>query len=120
VSTVSGALRVEGGRWERVRLETVTGPVMFGGTLVKGAALDVESHSGDVDLALRGASAELDVASLTGKIENRLTSARPIPGRDGRGMELGTIMSGGSARVTVRSFKGVVRIVPDVPAARPR
>jgi hypothetical protein len=96
VSTVSGALRVEGGRYERLRLETVTGAVTFGGALAKGAALDVESHSGDVDLLLRGVSAELDIVSLTGKVENRLTSARPIAGRDGRGMELGTMLDGGA------------------------
>lgn len=118
VATVSGALRVEGGRYERLRLETVTGAVTFGGALAKGAALDVESHSGDVDLLLRGASAELDVAALTGRIENLLTKARPIAGRDGRGMELGTTLDGGAARVTVRSFKGVVRILPDASAAR--
>jgi hypothetical protein len=116
LATVSGMVHVSGGRYERVRLESVTGAITFGGALARGAALDVETHSGEVILALRGASAEVDIATLTGTVMNKLTAARPIAGREGRGQELGLTIGGGSARVVVRSFKGAVRLVPDAGA----
>ena len=124
IATVSGTVQVPGGRYERVRLESVTGAVVFGGALERGAALDVETHSGDVSLSLRGASAEVDISTLTGTVTNRLTPARPVSGRDGRGQELGLTLGSGSARVVVRSFKGAVRLLPDAAIApdvrRPR
>ena len=117
LATVSGALRVTGGRWERLRLESVTGPVAFGGTLARAASLDVETHAGTVDLVLGGASAEVDAASLTGTVINTLTAARPVVGREGRGQSLALTLGDGSARVTVRSFKGAVRVLPQAPRA---
>jgi hypothetical protein len=118
-ATVSGAVHVVGGRYERVRLETVTGAVTFAGALARGAALDVETHGGAVELALGGASAEVDVVTLTGAIANRLTAARPVTGRDGRGRELGFTVGDGSARVVVRSFKGDVRVLAEPAVATP-
>lgn len=117
LATVSGALRVAGGRWERLRLESVTGAVAFGGTLARAASLDVETHAGAVDLALGGASAEIDASSLTGTVTNALTAARPVAGRDGRGQSLGFTLGDGSARVMVRSFKGAVRVLPQAAGA---
>jgi len=65
LSTVSGALRVSGGRYERLRLESVTGTVRFAAGLARGAALDVDTHSGPVELTLDGKQLDADVDLLT-------------------------------------------------------
>ncbi len=50
--------------------------------------------------------------TVTGTIENAVTSSRPIAGREGRGMELGFSSGTGDTRVVVRSFKGNVELKP--------
>jgi hypothetical protein len=107
VSTVSGAVRVGEGRFERARFTSVTGPIVFAGDLARGATLDFDTHGGPIELRLAPRlDAEFDVATVTGSIENTLTARRPIAGREGRGMELGFTSGTGRARILVRSFKG--------------
>jgi hypothetical protein len=109
ISTVSGAVHVGDGRFERARLTSVTGPIVFAGDLARGAMLDFDSHGGPIEIRLPSrVDAEFDVATVTGTIENSLTARRPIPGREGRGMELGFSSGTGRARIVVRSFKGNV------------
>jgi hypothetical protein len=107
LSTVSGAMRVGDGRFERAKLTSVTGPIVFAADLVRGGTIDVDTHSGPIELRMPPApDAEFDMATVTGTIENTLTSRRPVAGREGRGMELGFSMGTGRGRVFVRSFKG--------------
>jgi putative adhesin len=107
LSTVSGAVRVGEGRFERAKFTSVTGPIVFAGDLARGATLDVDTHGGPIELRLAPRlDAEFDVATVTGSIENTLTTRRPIAGREGRGMELGFTSGTGRARILVRSFKG--------------
>jgi hypothetical protein len=47
---------------------------------------------------------------MTGGIENVWSDARPIPGREGRGMELNVSSRTAAARISIRSFKGNVRL----------
>jgi len=111
LSTVTGALMVGAGRWDRLRMETVAGPVTFAGDLARGASVDVDSHGGTVELRLPTTlPVELDLATVTGRIENRWNERRPVPGREGRGMELGLTAHGGGSRVGVRTFKGTIRL----------
>jgi hypothetical protein len=111
LSTVSGAIRVGDGRFERAKFTSVTGPIVFAGDLARGATLDFDTHGGPIELRLApGLDAEFDVATVTGVIENSLTPRRPIPGREGRGMELGFTSGTGRARVLVRSFKGNIHL----------
>jgi putative adhesin len=111
VSTVSGTIRVGDGRIERGRFESVTGPIIFSSDLVRGGDTRFDTHSGSIELRLaRKASVEIDAATVTGSIENAWSFARPIAGREGRGMELGTSSGMGGARVSIRSFKGNVKI----------
>lgn len=107
LSTVSGAIRVGEGRFERAKFTSVTGPIVFAGDLARGATLDFDTHGGPIEVRLTPRlDAEFDIATVTGTIENTLTPRRPIPGREGRGMELGFTVGAGRARVLVRSFKG--------------
>jgi hypothetical protein len=107
LSTVSGTMRVSEGRFERGKFTSVTGSIVFAGDLARGATLDFDTHGGPIELRLPSKiDAEFDVATVTGTIENTLTSRRPIPGREGRGMELGFTSGIGRGRILVRSFKG--------------
>ena len=111
LSTVSGVLRAAGGVVERGRFESVTGPINFAGDLARGGDVRLDTHSGAIEVRLaRGAAVEMDAQSVTGGIENSWTTARPAVGREGRGMELGTSSGMGGARVSIRSFKGNVRL----------
>jgi len=111
ITTVSGAIRVSEGTVERGRFESVTGPIVFTGDFPRRGDLRFDTHSGSIEVRIpRQASVEIDAATVTGSIENAWSSARPIAGREGRGMELGTSSGMGGARVLVRSFKGNVRL----------
>jgi DUF4097 and DUF4098 domain-containing protein YvlB len=112
LTTVGGAIRVAG-NFERLRVASVTGAVEFNGDLVRGGSLDVDTHSGAVDLRLPAKlSADIDVATMAGRIENGLTKRAAVPGREGRGEEIGFTTGNGGARIYVRSFKGNVRLTP--------
>lgn len=111
VTTVSGTIRVGDGSVERGRFESVTGPIFFSGDVVRGGDARFDTHSGAIELRLAPrANVEIDAASVTGSIENAWTRARPIAGREGRGMELGISSGMGSGRVSIRSFKGNVKL----------
>jgi hypothetical protein len=113
LSTVSGTIRVGDGRYERGKFETVTGDVVYQGDLGYKGSIDLTTHSGRVELRLAGRpDLELDAATVTGTIENAVTSSRPIPGREGRGMELGFSSGNGDMRMIVRSFKGNITLKP--------
>ena len=110
VTTVSGDLRVAG-QYERLRISSVTGPVTFTGDVVRGGSLDVDTHSGTIDLRFSPKlSADVDIATISGRIENAFNKRAPIAGREGRGQELGFMAGNGGARVYVRSFKGNVKL----------
>jgi hypothetical protein len=113
LTTVSGTIRVPAGRFDRIRIESVTGAVDFGGDVTRGGSLDIDTHSGAIDLRVsRSIAADFDVATVAGTIENALTKRAAIPGREGRGQEIGFTTGGGGARVYIRSFKGNVRLLP--------
>ena len=111
-TTVSGTIQAANGEraLRRARFESVTGPIAFTGELPRGADLRFDSHSGAIDLRLARSPLEVDIATMTGTIENTFSTQRPVPGRDGRGMELSTSSGMGAARVEVKSFKGNVRL----------
>ncbi len=114
LTTVSGSIQAANGErpLQRARFESVTGAITFAGALSPGSDLRFDTHSGSIDVQLPvQSSVEIDAATVTGSIDNRWSRARPIAGREGRGMELGTSSGMGSARVQVRSFKGNVRIL---------
>jgi len=113
VSTVSGTLRVSDGRYERGKLETVTGQVIYEGEVGNKGSVDITTHSGAIELRLPPRpNLELDAVTVTGTIENGVTSSKPIPGREGRGMELGFSSGNGDTRIVIRSFKGNVTLKP--------
>ncbi|HEY7234488.1 MAG TPA: DUF4097 family beta strand repeat-containing protein [Gemmatimonadaceae bacterium] len=112
LTTVSGTIRVTAGRFERARIESVTGAVDFAGDVERGGSLDIDTHSGAIDLRMsRSASADFDIASVAGTIENGITKRPAVPGREGRGQEIGFMTGGGGARIYVRTFKANIRLL---------
>ena len=70
-----------------------------------------DTHSGAVEVRLpRGAPISVDAVTVTGSIDNGWSYARPIAGREGRGMELSISSVTSAARVSIRSFKGNARL----------
>jgi hypothetical protein len=112
ITSVAGLVTVADGPFERVRIETVTGSIAFGASLGRAATLVIDSHSGAIDLRLDPKlSAEIDATTITGTITNGVSARRPTPGREGRGAELTLGLGTGDARVTLRSFKGNIRLL---------
>ena len=110
-STVSGAVKVDGGVFERTKIETVTGNITFSGRLDRSGAFDFDTHSGTIDIAIPDkTAASFSVMTIAGSITNNLSKNSPIPGRFGRGAELTMDVSGGGAKVSVRTFKGPVTL----------
>jgi hypothetical protein len=115
LATVSGSIQAANGErtLQRLRLESVTGPITFTGAVTRGADLRLESHSGAIELRLpQPSNVEIDAATVLGTIENNWNQTRTVVGREGRGMELGISSGMSGARVQVRSFKGSVRLAP--------
>ncbi len=110
-STVSGAVHVEGGTFERTKIETVTGNISFSGRLDRSGAFDFDTHSGNVDIAVpETTSASISVVSIAATVTNELSDKSAVPGRFGRGAELYTDVNGGGAKLSVRTFKGPVTL----------
>ena len=111
ITTVSGTVTIRDGSFERTRVESVTGNVMFGAGVARAGTLLIDSHSGTIELQIGKASLDIDATTITGNITNNVTTRRPTPGREGRGEELTLSLGTGDARVTLRSFKGNIRLM---------
>ncbi|HEX4933538.1 MAG TPA: DUF4097 family beta strand repeat-containing protein, partial [Gemmatimonadaceae bacterium] len=111
LTTVSGTIRVERGPVERARLESVTGPVQLLGAVARGGDVSIDTHSGNIEVALpRSGDFALAASSITGAIRNGFDRQRPVPGREGRGAELALERGAESTRLVVRSFKGTITV----------
>ena len=111
VSTVGGEVSLLEAQPSAARIETVSGPVVYQGRLDRRATLDIQTHSGDVELRLpRDTGAEFDLHSIDGTVQVSLSPKGPFP-KPVRGKPLFFGAGGGGANVVVRSFKGGIRIV---------
>ena len=114
LTTVSGRIAVvvppgAGGGIGRARLESVTGDVRFTGAPARGGSLEVDTHSGAIDLAVPPTlAADFDVTTIAGTVDNALTAARAVA--EPRRKALAFATGEGGARITVRTFKGLVRL----------
>jgi hypothetical protein len=112
-STVDGELDVVTSAVMRGRFASVTGDIRYAGTPAVGAIFDFSNHSGAVDLALPSTvSGTFDLSSISGVVENGLAQARPAAGG---AHSLRLTFGHGDAQVTVRTFKGTVRLRPSQP-----
>jgi DUF4097 and DUF4098 domain-containing protein YvlB len=105
-NSVSGNLRLIGIRSKDVRSETVSGDVVYSGTIEPGGRYSFESHSGNVHLNIpSGAGAQFSVETFSGDIRTDF----PVTIASGRSRKEGRMdftIGDGRARVTAQTFSG--------------
>lgn len=110
-STVSGALTVTAGGLSRARIESVTGPIVLAATIDREASIDIDNHSGSVELRVPSSvAADFDLTSVAGSIANYFDKRPPTTGRQGRGQELSFFTDPKGAQIVVRTFKGAITL----------
>ncbi|MBW3627847.1 MAG: DUF4097 domain-containing protein [Gemmatimonadetes bacterium] len=109
-NTVSGDVEIRGARIQYLSMESVSGDLHFNGELASDAALNIESHSGDVELALPGdVAVNFKLNSFSGDIESAFGPGPQRTSRHGPGQEL-TFSTGSRGIVAARTFSGSIRI----------
>ena len=113
VGSISGSVVVQDARCDRVQAHTISGDVEFGGTLAKGGRYELNSHSGDVRVALEGGTGfEVEATSFSGSIRSDF----PVTIGGDRGQSftrrkaLRGVFGDGSAVLSLTSFSGSVVI----------
>lgn len=107
--TVSGPIVLRGMRARVVDVGSVSGRVLFEGTLPSGARHSFGSHSGRVSLILpASASAAITVASLSGTVESAFAGQLSTEPRRRRSV---FTLGGGDARVEVETFSGSISLI---------
>lgn len=110
-ATVSGPLTIDTRGIVQGRFETVTGSLVLRSKLDPSASIDVDSHSGPVELQLASPlSGDVDLTSVTGTITNGLDKRLPVVSRKGKGQELKLDTGRDGASIVVRTFKGSIVI----------
>jgi DUF4097 and DUF4098 domain-containing protein YvlB len=111
VSTVSGSADVQGGTLQYGSFQSVSGDLHYEGALTSDAAVEMQSHSGDVDLVLpAGVRARFQITTFSGDIENGLGSAEAQrTSRYTPGKEL-NFSTGTGGLVTIKTFSGTVKL----------
>jgi len=107
-STISGTLDITTATILHGRFTSVTGDVHYAATMAPHSLFEFSTHSGTVDFLLpREVSARFELSTVDGEIDNGFTQLRPAAaGVHNLQLSLGS----GAADVTVRTFKGTVRL----------
>jgi hypothetical protein len=110
-STIAGTLDISTSSILRGRFASVTGNIHYRGAPAVGGIFEFSNHSGAVDLLLpRDAGGVLDLSTVTGEIENGYTQLRPVVDARGRGRSLHLELERDGGHITVRTFKGTIRL----------
>ena len=111
LATIAGTLTVATASVRRGRFSSVTGDIRMIGAPPVDALLELSNHDGSVDLLLpRDAGGVFDLSTVSGTIENGFGSARPVARVDAPSRSLRVQLREGGAHVTVRTFRGVIRL----------
>jgi len=111
-STVNGRLVVSGDAFQKGSLSGVSGSVQFEGALAERGWLEVETVSGGVELRLPATvSAEFNVSSFSGGIENELGPPARKTGHYTPEQELRFTTGSGGARVSVKTLSGSINLL---------
>jgi hypothetical protein len=109
-STIGGTLDVAATTVLRGQFGSVSGDIHYVGSPAPGAIFEFSNHSGTVDLLLpQNVSGVFALSSIVGSIENGFTAVRPIASAT-HSMRLS--LGRGGSQVTVRTFKGAIRLRP--------
>ena len=112
--SVSGDLTVIESEFERVRMNTTNGEIVFRGQLLDGGRMDAETINGEVDIEFEGSiSARFDVQTFNGDIDNCFG---PEPQRTSKytpGLALSFTEGDGAGRVDIQTLNGRVNLCKD-------
>lgn len=110
-STVSGDAVITGSGIEYGSFETVSGNMRYTGDISPNGALDLQSHSGNVELTLPGnVSADFEVQSFSGSIQSDFGGEVERTSRYGPGRQLRFTTGRNGGRVSVQTFSGTVKL----------
>ncbi|HEU4584760.1 MAG TPA: DUF4097 family beta strand repeat-containing protein [Gemmatimonadaceae bacterium] len=110
-NTVSGDITLDGVRSSFVRSNTTSGDVHFAGTLDPKGSYEFNSHSGDIEIAVPGGGASLDVRTFSGDVDSDFPMTLEPGARTGeRGRGMRFTIGGGGARISARTFSGDITI----------
>jgi DUF4097 and DUF4098 domain-containing protein YvlB len=110
-STVSGTIRLVGVQSRDVRTETVSGNILYTGTIDAGGKYDFESHSGTIRLNIpRTAGANVSVETFSGDISTDFPAVRQPTGRSRQGGNFEFTIGDGRARISAQTFSGTIVI----------
>ncbi len=110
-SSVSGAISVLNKLVDRGRFESITGDIRYRGHFAPHGDLNFDSHGGTITLVLpSGVAGRFLLTTITGTIDNEFSDDRPVDRAEGVGQDLELHRGSDGPRVTVRSFKGTIRL----------
>ena len=110
-SSITGRVFISSSGLARGQFGSVTGDIVFTAPLGEGGVFSFDNHSGSVELRLaRSAAGSFSVTTISGAIENALVAARPAGGQSGRGQSIVFRLGNGGSHVTIRTFKGTIRL----------
>jgi hypothetical protein len=109
LETVSGDIELQGGDAKEVSGHTVSGEVTFTGSVIDGGSYDFSTTSGDIRLTLPGRpNATLSAATFSGQFSSNLSTT---PNETRRRHRYDATWGSGSARLDVESLSGDIRII---------
>ena len=109
-SSVSGSIRLVGVQSKDVRTETVSGDIIYNGTIEASGRYGFESHSGTLRLNIpRGAGAQFSVETFSGDLQTDFPVTLPGGSMRKEGRVEFTV-GDGRAKVTAQTFSGSIII----------
>ena len=110
-TSVSGDVTLVNGNFDRVKMKTVNGDIIFESRLSDGGSFSLKAHNGDADINFNGGiSARFDIETFNGDIRNCF-GPKPVETSEHMpGNELKFKEGDGKGRVTIHTFNGDVRL----------
>ena len=110
-ATIAGTMDIAAPTVLRGQFSSVSGDIHYVGSPAPGGIFEFSNHSGSVDMLMpRDASGAFSLSSIVGQIENGFSNVRPAASTT-HSMRL--TLGRGGANVTVRTFKGQIRLRPN-------
>jgi len=111
-STVSGSIRLVGIQSKDVRTESVSGDIVYNGSIEPAGRYSFESHSGTLRLNIpKGAGAQFSVETFSGDLSTDFpVTIPPNPNRRRREGHMDFTIGDGRAKVTAQTFSGSIII----------
>jgi hypothetical protein len=109
--TVGGKITVSGPRLRQGHFESVTGDIVFEGSLEPGSWVGFQTHSGRVEMTLpRDAGANCVVTTIEGELQVDFDVPEALVRDGAQGPEKEFTIGGGGANVKIQTFDGSVAI----------